>query len=428
METLVEGDAEPYAVPYPSLALVVGAARSGTTLLRVLLDCHPEIGCPGEAGIPALIAHLSRVWMTVDGREPSSPNIPAEVRREIASAALAPMRHYCEIHDKRLYVDKSLDSVHLLPIVHDFVPNGRYVLLFRHVLDTVLSGIEASPWGFNAYGYPSYVQANNFVAGLVAYWQDHVAAAIEWESAHSTQCLRVRYEDLVARPAETLAGIHRFLGVEERPELAASALERAASVAGPGDHKVLGTQRVHQESVGRGKRVPINMIPPFLLAATNEALVALGYQALTESWSTMAGEDGGAPERARLVDTFYELLSACCRDRTSPAESFMLVADDCAGASWLVEPREGRVAASGAARARTVAGNVADLMAALTTDTNIPTLARSGRLRYRVAPDGANTGRIDARELVVIFRYLQDGLATSLDRRAASDGSKTLRR
>jgi hypothetical protein len=34
----------------PRLAVIVGAARSGTTLLRLILDSHPEIGCPPEAG------------------------------------------------------------------------------------------------------------------------------------------------------------------------------------------------------------------------------------------------------------------------------------------------------------------------------------------------------------------------------------------
>jgi hypothetical protein len=48
------------------LALIVGAARSGTTLLRLTLDAHPEIGCPAEAGVPGLMAHMAQLWMTVD--------------------------------------------------------------------------------------------------------------------------------------------------------------------------------------------------------------------------------------------------------------------------------------------------------------------------------------------------------------------------
>ena len=48
------------------LGLIVGAARSGTTLLRLLLDAHREIGCPAEAGLPGLMSHMLRVWGTID--------------------------------------------------------------------------------------------------------------------------------------------------------------------------------------------------------------------------------------------------------------------------------------------------------------------------------------------------------------------------
>src|SRR6202035_3768632 len=55
--------------PAPDLRLIVGAARSGTTLTRLLLDAHPEIGCPAEAGLPALMSHLAQVWLMVNADE-----------------------------------------------------------------------------------------------------------------------------------------------------------------------------------------------------------------------------------------------------------------------------------------------------------------------------------------------------------------------
>jgi hypothetical protein len=53
----------------PELVLILGAARSGTTLLRSLLDAHPDIGCPAEAALPQLISHTRRVWATVCSSE-----------------------------------------------------------------------------------------------------------------------------------------------------------------------------------------------------------------------------------------------------------------------------------------------------------------------------------------------------------------------
>ena len=184
----------------PELALIVGAARSGTTLLRVLLDAHPEVACPAEAGLPGLMAHMAAVWRTIEadndraGEDPGVPSdprdligglhgeenkppaktaaLPLPARQWIREAVTQPIQRYNWRGGKRLYVDKSLDSVFHLPTVEEVFPRSRYILLSRHVMDTIASGIEASPWGFQAYGYGPYVQASphNVVAALASYF------------------------------------------------------------------------------------------------------------------------------------------------------------------------------------------------------------------------------------------------------------------
>ncbi len=206
--------------PYPEFALIVGAARSGTTLQRVLLDAHSEIACPAEAGVPALMSHMAQVWSTVNadslddmpetdpGQAPpertngqlkadpddnqeeaksrTAPNLPEPARQWIAATVQKALQSYCDRQRKRVYVDKSLDSVYHLELVHQVFPATRAVLAVRHVMDTIASGIEASPWGFQAYGYAPYVQRfpGNTVAALASYWLDHVTAALEWERQH----------------------------------------------------------------------------------------------------------------------------------------------------------------------------------------------------------------------------------------------------
>lgn len=360
----------------PDLAMVVGAARSGTTLLRLLLDAHPEVGCPAEAGLPGLMAHMAGTWMTVDadveqrrsGEDPGavgddgeigqlkdggaglrSPNgdLPEAARAWIQATIGEPMRRYTARAGKRLYVDKSLDSVFHLDLVRDVFPTTRYVLLFRHVMDTVASGIEASPWGFQAYGYGPYVQASphNSVAALSNYWLAHVTAALAWEQAHPDICLRVRYEDLVQHPEETAAEVLRFLGVAEDLSVLQRAFDRAPG-RGPGDYKVAHTSVVHTRSIGHGKRVPVSMLPLALLEAVNERLRALGYDPLGQAWNAQERPvdiDGETVWSQRLRALMSDVTIDPGLNECAGLGVVALVAEDHRSLRWIVDVPAGQV-------------------------------------------------------------------------------------
>jgi hypothetical protein len=212
-------------------------------------------------------------------------------------------------------------------------------------MDTVASGIEASPWGFRGYGYAPYVQASpdNSVAALASYWLDHVDRALRWEREHPQSCYRVRYEDLVLRPEDTVGAILRFLGVDERLSVLTDAFNRQA-LRGPGDYKVEHTDSVHAASIGHGKRVPITMLPPRLLEAINEKLAALGYEPLDKGWNAAERlvDGGGQGLWARRLAELISEVRIPAED--SEVGSFALVAEDHRALRWVVEPHDGSVA------------------------------------------------------------------------------------
>lgn len=399
----------------PRLALIVGAARSGTTLLRLLLDAHTEVGCPSEAGLPALMAHMASLWMTVHadvegqdrggedpgliggdtgelgklrdggtGRRPRAGELPPSARQWIRAAVREPMRRYTERGNKELYVDKSLDSVFHLDLVEELFPETRYILLVRHVMDTVASGIEASPWGFQAYGYGPYVQASphNSVAALASYWLAHVSAALHWENEHRDDCLRVRYEDLVRRPEETVSSVLRFLDVD----VELSVLERAFArepATGPGDYKVAHTSEVHAHSIGHGKRVPVSMLPPRLLEGLNEKLLALGYERLDRAWNAQerpvdAGRETVWSERLRELMSRGSIAPGVSIDGLG---SFALVAEDHRALRWVVDLESGEVSQGDGDVEAVLTGTAEDLVLMLAGEENLGVLLRSGRIR-----------------------------------------------
>ncbi len=298
------------------------------------------------------------------------------------------MIEYCRQGGKRIYCDKSLDSVHHLKLVQVLFPEVRMVLLFRHVMDTVASGLEASPWGFQAYGYAPYVQASpgNAVLALASYWLDHVRRALSWEKEHPEICHRVRYEDLVLAPEATVSGIQRFLDVREDLSVLERAFDRKPA-RGPGDYKVEHTTGVHPASLGHGKRVPVTMLPPPLLEALNEQLEVLGYQPLDQGWNAAERDvDGGG--RGLWADRLLELMGHMrLSERVADLGVFALVAEDHRALRWIIDPNEGTVEQRDGDVEAVLTGTAEDLVLMLSGEENLGVLLRSGRVRHVVADE-----------------------------------------
>ena len=150
-------------------------ARVWTTIDADFVDEAPT-GDPGQ--VPADVGggqqrppqdHNQN--QSTPGEAPASTPLPDATRKWIRVTTDSAMRRYCDRAHKSLYVDKSLDSVFHLDLVRQVYPDLRCILAFRHVMDTIASGVEAQPWGFQAYGYAPYVQASpgNTVAALAHY-------------------------------------------------------------------------------------------------------------------------------------------------------------------------------------------------------------------------------------------------------------------
>ncbi|MEO7921501.1 MAG: sulfotransferase, partial [Thermoanaerobaculia bacterium] len=87
------------------MPIIVGAPRSGTTLLRLMLDSHPELSIPPETGFLAPLSALDqavssdelrrRVFDTITRFPPDAPTWPdfgvAPGELESALGALEPV-------------------------------------------------------------------------------------------------------------------------------------------------------------------------------------------------------------------------------------------------------------------------------------------------------------------------------------------------
>jgi hypothetical protein len=156
-----------------------------------------------------------------------------------------------------LYCDKSLTTVDHLPTVARCYPNAALIFLYRYPLDFIASGLEASRWGFNAFGFVPYVSMNpgNFIAALANYWIDKVSRMLDFERKFEGPSARIYYELLCDQPSDTLNRLFEFLDVQPDD----SVIERAFDSQhghGPGDYKIEYSGSISLDSVGRGATLP----------------------------------------------------------------------------------------------------------------------------------------------------------------------------
>jgi Sulfotransferase family len=276
----------------PVFVLCMG--RSGSTLLRFVLDAHPELACPPETSLPALCGQLAVVWSLIEGAPLSE--VRGDTPPEVPDPAVAGIRHmvdlmtgsYLERRGKRRFCDKSLGSARFADLLVRAWPEAKFLCLYRHPMDVIRSGLDACPWGLNGYGFDGYIGSSpgNAVLALARYWLDNAQAIAAAEEQFPDRCHRVRYEDLTADPAGTAAGIFDFLGVDQVDDIEARSLAADHERFGPGDHKIWHTTAITTGSVGGGESVPTGLIPPPILEGINELAAKLGYVAVDEKWGT----------------------------------------------------------------------------------------------------------------------------------------------
>src|SRR6266545_1616703 len=147
---------------------VVGCGRSGTTMLRLMLDAHPELAIPGESHfIPPLWSArrrylrggrldadllLTELFRTLHFQMWKLPE--AEVRRRVsglmdpgfADVIGSVFAVYAEHQGKERWGDKTPIYVRHLPLLATLFGDARFVHLIRDGRDVTLSYLSV-PWG-----------------------------------------------------------------------------------------------------------------------------------------------------------------------------------------------------------------------------------------------------------------------------------------
>ena len=205
--------------------IVLGVGRSGTTLLRVMLDRNSELAIPYESFFVPQLAHrhgrrpdideflddLGRLRTLYDwGIRPDDvrPRLREEMTTSEAIAAI--FETYAERQGKPRWGDKTPLYMQHLPLLERLFPRAAYVHLVRDGRDAATSFLEV-PDGIMTAGWGHPRDA----AGFAAQWATEVRAARALGArVGPARHLEVRYEALVAAPGEELRRVCAFAGLE----------------------------------------------------------------------------------------------------------------------------------------------------------------------------------------------------------------------
>jgi hypothetical protein len=291
---------------------VVGAHRSGTTLLRFMLSSHPRLYLPPESEfIPALFGRYPTRSLN---RRRARRNLDSIFRLRFAREwrgdppridelvpegdAVTPARlvdalytAYADQHGAARWGDKTPTYTSHIDLLHRIFPKASFIHLIRDGRDVAVSVLDT--WGRRSH-------------------VDLVFAAMTWkrrvrdarrsaDRLDPDAYLELRYEELVAEPEQQLRRVCRFLGEDFHPAMLDFQRTAKESVPEGGFHDAVRNPL----SSGRVERWRNEMSDRDLRtyeAVAGPALAELGYE-------TVSRRGPSAAERLRILALTTKYLS-----------------------------------------------------------------------------------------------------------------------
>jgi hypothetical protein len=220
------------AVPVPEpMPFIVGAPRSGTSLLRNLLDAHPAMAIPLETHFLPDVFHLVcqagatldpiemrerfyalltgfATWSDIGLDSSDLARALRQVEPFDVTEGLRAFYRLCAVRDgKDRAGDKTPTYLRELPVVEALVPEAHFIHVVRDGRDCFLSAHDA-PWELAKHWFPYGRDAET----LAAQWRRDILLGRSL-ALTSSRFLEIRYEDLLIDGEAQLERVCRFISL-----------------------------------------------------------------------------------------------------------------------------------------------------------------------------------------------------------------------
>ncbi len=270
----------------PAPIFILCCDRSGSSLLRYIIDTHPAIAGPAELNLGQVCRSLYYLVTGTLGETiyAESSEKDKQVIARVRQLVLELMEEYVAAKGKRFWCEKSPQNLQFLTILKAVFPEAKYICLYRHGMDVVHSCLESSRLSLMPEQL-SYVCQNSgsIVGGMVQNWVEKTQQILTFEQTYPEQCFPIKYESYVVNPAATLQPMFEFLGVDWDETLLDSVFSTQHDL-GPEDPKVAYSNRIHQGSIGKGAQIDTLRIPSPLMTQMNQLLETLSYPTVGADW------------------------------------------------------------------------------------------------------------------------------------------------
>jgi hypothetical protein len=263
--------------------VVLGTPRSGTTLLRRILDAHPAIACPPETYVLQAAARFLHEESFTHGLKIGvltglsyAGFSDDDVIGRLRAFAFGFLQESAARQGKARWAEKTaFDAFHVPAIRRLCEGHVKFVCLQRHGLDVACSlGDLVDKTGGYVEELHAYVRRHAEPLQAFAHaWVDTATAIADL--AQRDDAIDLRYEDLVRDPEAVVRRVLAFVEEPWNDGLVERALASAGQV-GFGDWKTYARKAIDATSIDRWHKLP-RPAQARLAEICNPMLQRLGY-------------------------------------------------------------------------------------------------------------------------------------------------------
>ena len=194
--------------------IIGGCGRSGTTLMRVILDSHSQIACGPESNVfPSpnkLNAGSPGAEKLAKKFDLSSTDMRTLLKSSSTRAEFAErfFDAYRKQAGKPLWADKTPRNIQVMPYILEHFPKARFVHVVRDGRDVACS-LRTHPRHRVIDGQIVKLDTWNPIEDCVGRWVKDVGDGLAYRG--DPRYYELKYEDLVTSTEDTLQGLFTFL-------------------------------------------------------------------------------------------------------------------------------------------------------------------------------------------------------------------------